>query len=504
MNSFELLEAVFVGIIIVLQAYNFYKTNARIGVYRNIFPREGDFEVLRVSLSKEALALHPRELLGRLNEWALGGEEVVDVIRRKGGGNEVTDRIVYSLNTYLLRNKGVASDFHLIKDIVERNCDSVEEDIHQTISLPLYLGLLGTFVGIVVGLVKISGIDFGGENNGMDLAISALLKGVMIAMIASFFGLMLTVLNNGFFFKGAKAQLEQRKNDFYTFIQTELLPLLNQNINSTLYSLQTNLFRFNEEFKDNIGMLREVMGKNHDALVAQEKILNTLENIDITEFGKANVVILQQLNISTEKLAQFNAYLGQLTELMGTTSRVSSSLDSAIARSDNFDALGQKLMTMFTENQRLVEFLQSHYDALDESHQLITTAVNRVGNTLDESLDKLSVFTQERINELQKITLREMDLLVNQYPDKWKRLDSLVYLETMNKHLAELKTGTAQQQERMDREFRELNSSFDRAVLELTQIRAASDSRWGNRVAAFFRKLGWRRGAAGRGGAEKK
>jgi len=489
MNNFELIEAIGVGIIIVLQAYNFYKTNARIRVYRNIIPVEGAFEVFKVSLKREALALHPRELLGRLNEWALEGDQEIDLIRKKGGGNEVTDKIVYSLNTYLLRNKGVASDFHLIKDIVERNCDSVEEDIHQTVSLPLYLGLLGTFLGIVVGLVKISGIDFAGENNGMDLAISALLKGVMIAMIASFFGLLLTVLNNGFFFKGAKALLEQRRNDFYTFVQTELLPLLNQNINSTLYSLQTNLFRFNDEFKDNIGLLRDVMGKNHDALVAQEKILNTLENIDITEFGKANVIILQQLNISTEKLSQFNAYLGQLNELMGTTSRVSSQLDSAIARSDNFEELGQKLMTMFSENQKLVEFLRNHYDALDTSHQLITTAVNRVGNTLDESLDKLRLFTQERINEVQKITLREMDLLVNQYPDKWKRLDSLIYLETMNKHLAELKNGTAQQQERMDREFRELNSSFDRAVMELSQIRAYNDGRWSNRIAGFFRKF---------------
>ena len=489
MNNFELIEAVGVGIIIILQAYNFYKTNRRIAVYRSIFPDEGNFEVLHFSLSKEALTLHPRELLGRLGEWALEGDQAVDVIRKKAGGNEVTDKIVYSLNTYLLRNKGVASDFHLIKDIVERNCDSVEEDIHQTISLPLYLGLLGTFLGIVVGLVKISGIDFAGENNGMDLAISALLKGVMIAMIASFFGLLLTVLNNGFFFKGAKAALEQRRNDFYTFVQTELLPLLNQNINSTLYSLQTNLFRFNDEFKDNIGMLREVMGKNHDALVAQEKILNTLEHIDIMEFGKANVVILQQLNISTEKLAQFNTYLAQLNELMGTTSRVSTQLDSAIARSDNFSELGQKLVSMFTENQKLVAFLQNHYDALDTSHQLITTAVNRVGNTLDESLEKLSYFTQERINELQKITLREMDLLVNQYPDKWKRLDSLVYLETMNKHLADLKTGTAQQQDRMDREFRELNTSFDRAVMELTQIRTYNDGRWSNKIAGFFRKL---------------
>ena len=97
--------------------------------------------------------------------------------------------------------------------------------------------------------------------------------------------------------------------------------------------------------------------------------------------------------------------------------------------------------------------------------------------------------TQERINEVQKITLREMDLLVNQYPDKWKRLDSLIYLETMNKHLAELKTGTAQQQERKDREFRELNTSFDRAVMELTQIRTYNDHRLGSRIAGFFGKF---------------
>jgi len=86
-----------------------------------------------------------------------------------------------------------------------------------------------------------------------------------------------------------------------------------------------------------------------------------------------------------------------------------------------------------------------------------------------------------------------MDLLVNQYPDKWKRLDSLLYLETMNKHLADLKMGTAQQQERMDREFRELNTSFDRAVMELSQIRSYEDQRWGNKVAAYFKKLGRRR-----------
>jgi hypothetical protein len=145
---------------------------------------------------------------------------------------------------------------------------------------------------------------------------------------------------------------------------------------------------------------------------------------------------------------------------------------------------------MFEENQQLTAFLKSHYQTLDDSRQLIVRAVNGVGNTLDESLEKLKLFTQERINEVQKITLREMDLLQNQYPEKWKNLDSLAYLETMNRHLQELKQGTVQQGDRMDREFRELNSSFDRAVMELGRINTYNDHRVGSRVSAFFQKIG--------------
>src|ERR1700733_13991120 len=220
MNSYEAIELFGVGIIVCFQLLVFFRTNMRSAVYRGIFPEDMQFGIIRPEITAEAQVVHPKELMTHLDRFLVSDGETgikVDLIQRRGGGNYVTNKIVYSLNTYLLRNKGVASDFHLIKDVVERNCDSVEEDIHQTVSLPLYLGLLGTFLGIIVGLIKISGIDFGGENNGMDMAISALLKVVMIAMVASFFGLALTVLNNGFFFKVAKARLEEGRNDFYTF-----------------------------------------------------------------------------------------------------------------------------------------------------------------------------------------------------------------------------------------------------------------------------------------------
>jgi hypothetical protein len=51
-----------------------------------------------------------------------------------------------------------------------------------------------------------------------------------------------------------------------------------------------------------------------------------------------------------------------------------------------------------------------------------------------------------------------------------------------------------QQGDRSDREFRELNSSFDRAVMELGRINSFNDHRLGSRVSAFFTRLRRKKG----------
>src|ERR1700753_2941360 len=61
----------------------------------------------------------------------------------------VLKNILSATNRYLLHNNMAAADFHLIKDIADRNIDAVEEDINQTISVPLYLGLMATMFGII-------------------------------------------------------------------------------------------------------------------------------------------------------------------------------------------------------------------------------------------------------------------------------------------------------------------------------------------------------------------
>lgn len=123
--------------------------------------------------------------------------------------------IVSSINNYLRKNKG-AAEFAILKDITDRNCDAVEEQIEATSPFPIYVGLCGTLVGIVFGVAVLGyggGIDslltsstpsqtemvvgfqeeiVAGEDAGAT-GIKDLLRGVAVAMLTTFIGVVLTI-----------------------------------------------------------------------------------------------------------------------------------------------------------------------------------------------------------------------------------------------------------------------------------------------------------------------
>ena len=516
MNSFQILEIFTIIVIISLQFKIFINTLNNIKKYKTIFPYVDSFYIEKIKIKPEILKLHPKDILANLYSYLKDSEPKVleeellnengDLIRpayyeidnrvevdlisyNSDENNDTTIKICYSINTYLLRNRGIASDFHLIKDIVERNSDAVEDQINQTISLPLFLGLLGTFIGIVIGLFQISGLSFNGNDSNLDFAISTLLNGVLIAMIASFMGLLLTIINTGYIFKGAKSVVEENKNDFFTFIQVDLLPLLNQNINSTLYSLQNNLHKFNDDFKINVSGLSSIMGKNYDALISQEKILTTLENMDIASFAKANVKVLQELQLTTENFSKFNTYLTLMNNIVDSTTGFTGKINEMMERTDNFNQLGKHIISIFEENKKLTEFLSNHYNALDESHQLINNSVMKVNSVLDDSLESLKTFTLERISELQKITLKELDLMENQYPEKWKKLDNLDILNELKTLLNEMKNNSTTQIKDVSKEVDLVNKNLIDVSKNLISIKNNTNNSLFKFLTEFFNRI---------------
>jgi len=491
MNSVQAIEILGAMSIIGLQATVFLRTLKQVRLFGRIFPSHEAFEVINVGLARRLFQLHPNELLNNINQHVKDSdnaeEEIlyVDLILKKDRGNEVTDKILRNINTYLLRNRGVAADFHLIKDVVERNVSVVENDIQQSVSLPLYLGLLGTFMGIVLGLMQISGESLAGDPAAAGMAIHLLLGGVKIAMIASFTGLLCTLAGNGFFFKRAKRNVEDSRNEFYTFIQTDLMPLLNQNINSTLHSLQNNLHKFNDEFKSNVYQMSSAMGKHVQTIESQERILDTLNNMDVVNFANANVIILQELQTSMTHFKAFNDHVSNISELVGSTRTFADKIGQVMIRTDDLHVLGDNIISVFAQNHELMQFLQHHYSSLDNSHQLITKAVNGVSNTLDGSLQLLKDFTQERILEIQQLTLKEIDQIKNDYYEKWKHLEKLGQLETVNEHLVDLK----RQGSKHVNTFDGFNEQFASMIAELNLIKQLSENSFSVRITRLFTKL---------------
>ena len=150
--------------------------------------------------------------------------------------NKTFKVIVDCINDYITNNGNRANDYHLMQDIVERNCDSKEEEIQSQIPTTLYLGLIGTMLGIIIGISELfigNGLSELLKGTVETTAIENMLKGVAVAMIASAVGITLTTILT-FIFKNAKA-----KNS-HVYIR---------NVNEDIYSILkitgfTNIFDF--------------------------------------------------------------------------------------------------------------------------------------------------------------------------------------------------------------------------------------------------------------------
>ena len=175
-------------LIIVVQLFFFVKNFLRMRQFSNIFTDTASWRLRR-------------------------NEETSLVDGVYGNGNGIFTAIISSINKYLEKNSGSVIDFGLLKDAVDRHCDSVENDIAVQTPIPLYWGLAGTMAGVIMGLwdllqsnaiMTLMSSSGGVINNASQNAasgINSLLSGVAWAMLASICGILLTTANSLLFKK---------------------------------------------------------------------------------------------------------------------------------------------------------------------------------------------------------------------------------------------------------------------------------------------------------------
>ncbi len=325
--------------------------------------------------------------------WRLRRNEQTNLVDGVyGAGNTIFESIKNSINKYLGNNSGSVIDFGLLKDAVDRHCDSVENDIATQTPIPLYWGLAGTMAGVIIGLTDLLKSDailtLMGSSGGVinvasenaALGINALLSGVAWAMLASIIGILLTTANS-LLFKRCKLKEENGKNSFLAWMQSELLPELPSDTSEALNNLVKNLNKFNYTFKQNTSNLGNALQAVNQSYAIQADIIKAVHDMDVMKMAKANVRVLQELKECTDKLEVFNDYLD---DIEGYT--------EAIHR---FEA-------QFGEQADRLHVLEEIRDFFGRHKSEIAKTTADADKTLQESLQNIKESTSENVNEMQK------------------------------------------------------------------------------------------------------
>lgn len=504
----EVVEILLVLGIVGVQVYVFLKTYRQIQLFKNIIPEIHNLKVTKLNVPIADLQrMSPKEILAGVEEYKKNAhshssyipagavvdgddeyveeyhqngtpKEEVNIIEAERSDNPVFQKILFSLNNYLVRNRGAATDFNLIKDIVQRNTEAVEEDINTSIGVPLYLGLMGTMIGIVIGLFNMPDLDNALDpklkDSLLNEGIALLIGGVKIAMIASFIGLLFTIINSGWTFKGSRSHCEARKNELYTFFQMELLPIINQGLASTLESLQRNLMRFNSEFSSNLKGLTGIFDASRSAVREQKELLDALDKAKVSDMTRYNVAVLKQLDVSVNQFEKFNSYLTNVTQFVDNSQQIVSRTNELLSRTDNFKTIADGLGSKIDQSHQLLEFLSSHFKKLEEHREYTSNAVADVGFAIKETFDELKGQILTSSENIKQFTVDETELLKKALSESKTGLSNLEHLSTLRTELSQFKNSALNQGESVKHALDSLNTNLARSIAVLEQIEQSS------------------------------
>lgn len=372
----EFIVYIILGVIVIIQFYIFRNSLKKISKYEKAIPNNID-SVLKFEDG---------------------------TIKNESNGYPLFDAIIKQLNNYLENNKRQTSDYHLMRDVIERNIEAKDSEISTQVPFPLYAGLMGTmldiFIGVIIFLIN------GGVTNLIspvgNLGIAAtggvddLLWGVSLAMLTGALGIFLTSWGANKF-KNARKNVEKKKNGLLSWIQAKLLPNLSTNLVSQLSKLGENLYSFNQTFAENTKGLGESLSVLKGTSEKQNELLKTIENLKINDIVSANIKVLNKLQESMVGLERLGLYLSNTESYLREVRLLNDKLD----RSENREKMVEGMATYFKNENEQIEIRKT----------AMVTAVGEIDTLLSQSFDTLKEKSKTALsNFATTIDLQNKDL----------------------------------------------------------------------------------------------
>ena len=394
--------AVIVLIIVLCQIWSYFRNANRIRRLKYLFPEEDYVHVNDVEGVKTIL---------------IQDTDVTDDFRST----------IDDINAYLRNNQNKTTDYHIIKEIVDRNAQDAEEEVDTMLSAPLYLGLMATIAGAAVGVIIFALKDlvklFAADSVKID-GIQTLLIDIGIAMIASFLGVFFTKKSTSSF-KDARSIMSRNKNNFLTWIQTELMPNLSDDITGALIKMTQDLNEFNSTFASNTRELKETLALVSDSYKGQVEILKTIEKLKVNKIATANIDVYDKLQGCTDEIEKLFEHLGKSEQYINSVVSLNNQIGSIEERTRVFEEVGKYFVAEIEFVKERQGLMRQQMSSLDS---VLQEAMSNLGESVGQGIIDLSSVFQRQNQSVQSLieeqqnslmeSLSQQRIIINQKMDE--------------------------------------------------------------------------------------
>lgn len=398
------------GVIFFIFFYNqlkyFTETYGFLKLYKNFFKKVSEYKT---------------------EEKDIDGETILQ-LEQVGDNDYDLNKIIAEINHYVVKTRGT-TDFAVIQNKVERNLTMRYDQAMAKLSFPTNIGLMGTFLGVFFGILLFV-IGFNGSDEVRDASIRNLLIGVLISMSTSFIGLLLTTINTSRIGEAQK-EVESDKNEFYDFVQTELMPSLDVSLVVAISKLHETVDKFEpafdgvitrfqntfdrctrafgESFETNVKTVSNavrVMGDNMDKIneniALQKSVLSTFKSEEVVrglekyvEAADHFVGITQSLNkfeearrmmlaATQEAINLQNAYSESLIVPRELALRINQILDRVKTFEENINRLGDKLNEREILGNDVVNAIRDQVNGIEKKNKIAESYLQKADGELED------------------------------------------------------------------------------------------------------------------------
>lgn len=396
--------------------------------------------------------------------------------------------LILDINSYIKKSKGTVA-FSIIQNKAERRISMLYEIATSKMSFPTQIGLMGTFFGVFVGLLEfLIGTRCG--DGITDSSIQSLICGVLVSMATSFCGIAMLIKSHS---KASEAsnQIDKDKNEFYEWVQNELMPSVDMSMVEAIGKLHETIDQFEPSFS---GVISEFKTAFRDVTGAFG-----------TDFRESVKVVSSAVKRMGENMDKVNRNIKLQDDLLDSirSRELIKGMDAFVEASHKFSEITGSLdqferarRLMLIAAQKTINIQKSFNESLDVPKKVaaeINMILNRITtfekniNKLGTELSGMQTFADSVVKQIQgninainakhgiaKDFIAVADEDLEKYFDEHKQKLGLIakhYNEALESYLADYEAMLVERKEELEQRKREFTDAIDQK-LSIEDIRS--------------------------------